>query len=56
MNTKDPTSSPYFKPFEGLLMFRMLVLYRNRPAIMPIDVAVRIWSRNPAIMTDVIGE
>jgi hypothetical protein len=52
-NTKDPTKSPYFNPFDGLLMFRIFVLYRNSPAIIPIHVAVRTWSINPAMMTDV---
>ena len=55
-NTKDPTKRPYFNPFDGLLMFRILVLYRNNPDIIPIAVATRRWSINPAMMTNEIGE
>jgi hypothetical protein len=55
-NTKDPTKRSYFKPFDDLLMFRIFVLYKNNPDIIPILVATRICSINPAIMTDEIGE
>ena len=54
-NTKDP-KRPYFNPFDGLLMFRILVLYRNNPDIIPIIVATRRWSINPTMMTNEIGE
>jgi hypothetical protein len=36
-------------------MFRIFVLYRNKPAIRPMQVAVRMWIRNPAAITDPIG-
>jgi hypothetical protein len=55
-NTKEPTRSPYFNPLDGLLIFRILVLYRKSPAIIPILVATKICSKNPAIMTDEAGE
>ena len=55
-NTKEPTKRPYFNPFDGLLIFRILVLYKNSPDTIPILVATRIWSENPAMITYEIGE
>ena len=51
-----PTNRPYLKPFDGLLIFKMLVLYRNTPDTIPIEIPTTIWIVIPAIIADDIGE
>ena len=51
-----PTNRPYLKPLDGLLIFKMLVLYRNTPDTIPIEIPTVIWMVIPAIIADDIGE
>jgi hypothetical protein len=39
-NIIEPAKIPYKSPFNGLLMFKILLLYKNIPVTIPIDVAV----------------
>jgi hypothetical protein len=47
-NTTMPAIRPYMAPFDGLLMFSILLLYRNIPVTSPIEIAVVRWRIDPA--------
>ncbi|MBA3284869.1 MAG: hypothetical protein H0U27_07395 [Nitrosopumilus sp.] len=48
IKTIIPVKIPYNKPFDTLLIFNILVLYRKIPVTIPIDIEVIVWIAIPA--------